>query len=96
MSVFSTASSMPSLQRSVRPLPRLDLREDVGRCADCEALRLSTDQVITNFVNICVDCINIYHEGRWKSFKQSAKCILLDDGSFRASLHTLILSSRVS
>lgn len=50
------------------------------------ALRLSIDQVMTSFVNLCADCINIHHEGRWKSFKRSAKRILLDDGSVQGEL----------
>jgi predicted ATPase len=51
-----------------------------------EALRLSIYQVMTSFVNLCADCINIHHEGRWKSFKRNAKRILLDDGSVQNEL----------
>ncbi|EAW19769.1 uncharacterized protein NFIA_093890 [Aspergillus fischeri NRRL 181] len=51
-----------------------------------EALRLSIYQVMTSFVNLCADCINIHHEGRWKGFKRNAKRILLDDGSVRSEL----------
>lgn len=51
-----------------------------------EALRMSIYQVMTSFVNLCADCINIHHEGRWKGFKRSAKRILLDDGSVRSEL----------
>ncbi|KAJ0425240.1 hypothetical protein BJY00DRAFT_275014, partial [Aspergillus carlsbadensis] len=51
-----------------------------------EALRTSIEQVMTSFVDICANCINIHHEGRWKSFKRSAKRILLDEGSVRDEL----------
>ncbi|GFF37990.1 hypothetical protein IFM61606_02152 [Aspergillus udagawae] len=51
-----------------------------------EALRLSIYQVMTSFVNLCADCINIHHEGRWKSFKRNAKRMLLDDGSVQNEL----------
>jgi tetratricopeptide (TPR) repeat protein len=51
-----------------------------------EALRLSIYQVMTSFVNLCADCINIHHEGRWKGFKRNAKRILLDDGSVQGQL----------
>ncbi|KAF4170656.1 hypothetical protein CNMCM8694_004505 [Aspergillus lentulus] len=51
-----------------------------------EALRLSIYQVMTSFVNLCADCINIHHEGRWKGFKRNAKRILLDDGSVQSQL----------
>ncbi|PKX89971.1 uncharacterized protein P174DRAFT_454144 [Aspergillus novofumigatus IBT 16806] len=51
-----------------------------------EALRLSIYQVMTSFVDLCADCINIHHEGRWKGFKRSAKRILLDDGSVQSQL----------
>jgi hypothetical protein len=51
-----------------------------------EALRLSIYQVMTSFVNLCADCINIHHEGRWKSFRRNAKRILLDDGSVQGEL----------
>ncbi|KAH1805419.1 hypothetical protein KXX35_002088, partial [Aspergillus fumigatus] len=49
-----------------------------------EALRMSIYQVMTRFVNLCADCINIHREGRWKSFKRNAKRIVLDDGSVRS------------
>lgn len=51
-----------------------------------EALRASIDQVMTSFVDICANCINIHREGRWRSFKRSAKRILLDEGSVRDEL----------
>lgn len=51
-----------------------------------EALLLSIYQVMTSFVNLCADCINIHHEGRWKGFKRNAKRILLDDGSVQGEL----------
>ncbi|KAI9375186.1 hypothetical protein BJX61DRAFT_192231 [Aspergillus egyptiacus] len=51
-----------------------------------EALRASIDQVMTSFVDICAACINIHREGRWRSFKRSAKRILLDEGSVRDEL----------
>ncbi|KAL4924278.1 tetratricopeptide repeat protein [Aspergillus undulatus] len=51
-----------------------------------EALRTSIDQVMTSFVDICANCINIHREGRWKSFKRTAKRILLDEGSVRDEL----------
>ncbi|KAL2826549.1 hypothetical protein BJY01DRAFT_229673 [Aspergillus pseudoustus] len=51
-----------------------------------EALRTAIDQVMTSFVDICANCINIHREGRWKSFKRSAKRVLLDEGSVRDEL----------
>ncbi|KAL4738252.1 hypothetical protein BDV11DRAFT_171176 [Aspergillus similis] len=51
-----------------------------------EALRASIDQVMTSFVDICANCINIHREGRWRSFKRSAKRILLDERSVRDEL----------
>ncbi|KAL2866508.1 uncharacterized protein BJX67DRAFT_129640 [Aspergillus lucknowensis] len=51
-----------------------------------EALRMSIYQVMTSFVNLCADCINIHHEGRWKSLKRNAKRVLLDDGSVKGEL----------
>ncbi|KAJ0280469.1 hypothetical protein COL922a_014450, partial [Colletotrichum nupharicola] len=51
-----------------------------------EALRTSIDQVMTSFVDICANCINIHREGRWKSFKRNAKRVLLDEGSVREEL----------
>ncbi|KAL5332597.1 hypothetical protein BJX70DRAFT_407212 [Aspergillus crustosus] len=51
-----------------------------------EALRMSIYQVMTSLVNLCADCINIHHEGRWKSFKRNAKRVLLDDGSVKDEL----------
>ncbi|PLN80582.1 hypothetical protein BDW42DRAFT_201246 [Aspergillus taichungensis] len=51
-----------------------------------EALLMSIYQVMTSFVNLCADCINIHHEGRWKGFKRNAKRILLDDGSVQGQL----------
>lgn len=58
--------------------------EDTSRLDD--ALLLSIYQVMTSFVNLCADCINIHHEGRWKGFKRNAKRILLDDGSVQGQL----------
>ncbi|KAL4745639.1 hypothetical protein BDW72DRAFT_198463 [Aspergillus terricola var. indicus] len=52
-----------------------------------EALRASIDQVMSSFVDICANCINIHREGRWRSFKRSAKRILLDEGSVRDELN---------
>ncbi|KAL2811754.1 hypothetical protein BJX63DRAFT_422150 [Aspergillus granulosus] len=51
-----------------------------------EALRTAIDQVMTSFVDICANCINIHREGRWKSFKRNAKRVLLDEGSVRGEL----------
>ncbi|KAL4787635.1 hypothetical protein BJX76DRAFT_302251 [Aspergillus varians] len=51
-----------------------------------EALRTSIYQVMISFVDLCANCINIHHEGRWKSFKRSAKRVLLDDGSVKGEL----------
>lgn len=51
-----------------------------------EALRMSIYQVMTSLVNLCANCINIHHEGRWKSFKRNAKRVLLDDGSVKGEL----------
>ncbi|KAL2785547.1 hypothetical protein BJX66DRAFT_57918 [Aspergillus keveii] len=51
-----------------------------------DALRSSIDQVMTSFVDICANCINIHREGRWKSFKRNAKRVLLDEGSVRGEL----------
>ncbi|KAL4874879.1 hypothetical protein BJY04DRAFT_224575 [Aspergillus karnatakaensis] len=51
-----------------------------------EALRTSIHQVMTSFVDVCASCINIHHAGRWKSFKRSAKRILLDDKSVAEEL----------
>ncbi|KAJ5583262.1 hypothetical protein N7535_001882 [Penicillium sp. DV-2018c] len=64
---------------------RIYERMDEGAQID-EALRLSIDQVMTSFVDLCADCINIHNEGRWKSFKRNTKRILLDDGSVQGDL----------
>ncbi|KAL2829491.1 hypothetical protein BDW59DRAFT_159079 [Aspergillus cavernicola] len=51
-----------------------------------EALRVSIYQVMTSFVDLCANCINIHHEGRWKTFRRHAKRVLLDDGSVQGEL----------
>lgn len=52
-----------------------------------EALRMCIFEVMTCFVDLCADCMVIHKEGRWKTFKRSAKKILLDDGSVQADLN---------
>lgn len=51
-----------------------------------EALRMSIYQVMTSFVDLCANCINIHNEGRWRIFKRNAKRVLLDDGSVQDEL----------
>ncbi|KAL3481741.1 hypothetical protein BJX99DRAFT_253268 [Aspergillus californicus] len=52
-----------------------------------DALRTCIFDVMTCFVDLCADCMVIHKEGRWKSFKRSAKKILLDDGSVQGNLN---------
>ncbi|KAL4939882.1 hypothetical protein BDV06DRAFT_230783 [Aspergillus oleicola] len=51
-----------------------------------EALRMTITGVMTCFVDLCANCMVIHNDGRWKSFKRSAKRVLLDDGSVKDEL----------
>lgn len=64
---------------------RIYQRMDVNTQID-DALRMSIFEVMTCFVDLCADCMAIHKEGRWKSFRRSAKRILLDDGSVKEGL----------